>query len=185
MVRAYGLTALALSALVGCGSEECGWETGPEQPVAFHTEPTLVLTCNGSDEPTVQQLAGFYDTPRDVTINARPGVTLQAADASFVTQIFFDAALPDGSYDLASSPGIEVWAGTASGTFAFRRSRDVPFIDVPHPDEGKHESFIEVDFDLTLRNRSMPCRLTTGPQHARFVKRGDLEICPPQRSHPG
>jgi hypothetical protein len=150
----------------------------------------LSLSCAGAAVDIAQELHGLYGG--SVGVSADPADVLlfvRVAGGNVSSELHFTGGLADGSYTLRNppEPKAPVWvaSGIVVGTFAFSRSRDVPFVDIQEPDARVYEASIDVDFDLQITDLTgtpagMPtlgCTLATGKQRAHLVQRGPVQMC--------
>jgi hypothetical protein len=205
--RATGAPAVVAAttvglAVAGCGEYPCTWDTTGDprdRERVIPTQPGASLECPGAPPEGIPQIGAWYaggvtgrsSDPTTATLSVRIRAGRAAVDLSF------PGDLADGTYlleDVLDAEGRlapprtppKVWASRplVVGSFAFARSRDVPFIDVKEPEERVYESTIDVTFDLVITDLEGPanmhvrgCAARTGVQSARLVKTGPVTMC--------
>jgi hypothetical protein len=180
-------------ALLACGEDPCTWdtsETSNRRDATIPTEPVLSLSCAGAVVDVAQELHGLYGG--SVGVSADPAdivLFVRVAGGSVSADLNFTGGVANGSYTLRNppEPKAPVWVSGAVvvGTFAFSRSRDVPFIDVQEPSDRVYQASIDVDFDLEITDstgtpagmQELGCTLATGKQRAHLVQRGPVRMC--------
>jgi hypothetical protein len=174
--------------LAGCGEDPrpCYWQAQQDREAS--ELQAVSLACDGS----VTAPAGLHAIYEAST----PPLLNFIIDAfQLRVDLTFDGSLPDGTYAVESpldeSTGqppedpapVTASGAQASGTFTFSRSRDVPFVDVAHPEAKQYESTIDATFDLVaLLPHPDPamgpgCRLETGEQHVSLLVTGPVVEC--------
>jgi hypothetical protein len=180
-------------ALLACGEHPCTWdtsETSNRRDATIATEPVLSLSCAGAAVHVDQELHALYGGSVGVSSDPADNVlSVRVGGGSVSSEVHFSGGLADGSYTLRNPPEpmAPVWvaSGIVVGTFAFSRSRDVPFVDIQEPNARVYEASIDVDFDLQITDLTgapaeMPergCTLATGKQRAHLVQRGPVQMC--------
>lgn len=192
-MAAIGGISLLLSAC--SGAEPCRWRLELSEKVHL-AAPGGSRSCNGTVEDITTELVAWYGVPPSHGSSAID-VSIQAGILHRHFSIAGNAR--DGSYVLPEDSGsveTSLPTGGVTGTFAFERSHDVPFVDKDDVEADEvYESVIDVDLDLVLTKFSyvdgvgVPsgCTLTTGRQRARLMQRGRITTCRTQasyRSHP-
>lgn len=156
------------SALFGCGSYPCQWDTLGEDR---SETPGITLVCESETYPVIAQYRNSVSpsfgpesflSVRFITVGHSIDVTID-----------FPATLPDGAYEAGGRDGLSV-NPSSTGTFAFSRSRDVPLADIEDPKERVYESSIEVDVDLEPVGSG--CRLATETTLT-LVQAGPVRMC--------
>jgi hypothetical protein len=163
----------AVAALVACSTEEpCRWETTTTaRDATIATAPGVSLVCNGAEEPP-PELGLFYEHDAPGTLR------LRVIAARVMVEISFEGSLPDGTYpvDGARVRAFSVGSNaSSSGVLTFRRSRDVPFVDIKEPESRTYTSTISVTLELTVT--AAGCTLTTGKQEVTLVQSGPIQSC--------
>ena len=167
--------------LLACSRDPCTWE-GRQNRDSGSVQATS-LACDGvSTNPAVIRVRyEATSAPLRIAIDA----------TSFVVYLSFEPKLPDGTYQVEFMTGdtprdpnqVTASGAQVMGTFTFRRSRDVPFVDIAEPEVGDYTSTIDVSFDLVaVFSHPDPamgpgCRLETGPQQVALTVSGPVSEC--------
>ncbi len=168
---------LACSRSVG----PCVWE-GRQDRDSGSVQATS-LACDGvsTNPPVIRVRYEATSAPLSIAIDA----------TSFVAYLYFEPKLPDGTYQVEFMAGdtppdpnrVTASGAEVTGTFTFRRSRDIPFLDIAEPEAGNYKSTIDVSFDLVAvlphpdPAMGPGCRLETGPQEVALTVSGPVKEC--------
>jgi hypothetical protein len=157
--------ALVASQLLACSSN-C-WQGSNSDPAVFVSGTgSMDVTCaDGTRRPSkLMSRILYFRSGDERSLVLSLDYRTEGVTPNMLLHIAFPTGLGDGSYPLeGENPrvilGDDSVESITRGTFAFQRTRDVPFADIQEPERGQFASSIEFTLEMEgiLKNPGYQC----------------------------